>query len=294
DNDSAMATYYYSEAYRDFGGDPCDWSWATGGIKSLRLYFYGEEDNYPDDMYIMLDDNTNSAMKLYDGDSSDLMAGMWKEWDIDLSWFTDGANNVNLASIKKVYIGFGERGATSIATRLTGTVYFDDFRVYPPHCVPDRKKPAGDISGNCIVNYVDADRMATGWLDDDYTITPSDPNPGSGDPNLVGYWNFDDGTANDSSGNNHHGTLEPGDMGTSVAIVDDINRGNKVLKLNNPDVLLNSVVDCGGGPGDADPDWAGLKEQISIAAWCKVDTFFQDNQYMLTRGLSYQVRRYEG
>jgi len=35
-----------------------------------------------------------------------------------------------------------------------------------------------------------------------------------------------------------------------------------------------------------------LKEQISIAGWLKVDTFFQNDQYMLTRGSSYQVRRY--
>jgi len=196
---------------------------------------------------------------------------------------------VNLANVKKVYIGFGERGkSTPVLTRLTGTVYFDDFRVYPPHCVPDRLKPGGDVSEDCIVDYVDAEQMAYRWLDNDYTITPANP----GDSNLVGCWNFNDGTANDSSGRGHHGTLVQGHAATSVAIVDDADRGNKVLELNNPDVLLNSVVDCNGGPYDDDPNWAVIKEQISIAAWLKVDTFFQSDQYMLGRGAAYQVRRY--
>jgi len=280
--------YFYSEAYRDFSSSQ-DWSYATGGVKSLRLYFYGETGNYPDDMYVVLDDGSNESMKLYDRDLSDLKAGEWKHWDIDLSWFTDGANNVNLASVDRVCIGFGERGREGfVVTRLAGTVYFDDFRAYPPHCVSDRLKPGGDVTGNCIVNNVDIRWMSYRWGDNDYTITPSNP----GDSNLVGCWNFDDGTADDSSGKGHHGTLVQGHTATSVKIVDDADRGSKVLELNNPDILLNSVVDCDGGPYDADPNWAVIKEQISIAAWLKVDTFFQSDQYMLARGAAYQVRRY--
>jgi hypothetical protein len=131
--------------------------------------------------------------------------------------------------------------------------------------------------------------MSYRWGDNDYIITPSNP----GDSNLVGYWNFDDGTANDSSGNGRHGTLVQGHPATSVAIVDDADRGNKVLEVDNPDDVLNSVVDCGGGRYDADPNWSVIKEQLSIAAWFKVDTFFQNNQYMITRGAAYMVRRYQ-
>jgi len=289
DNQSG-GSYYHSEAYRDFGSSQ-DWSYATGGVKSLRLYFYGETGNDPDDMYVVLDDGTNEAMKLYDSDLSDVNAGKWKEWDIDLSWFTDGANHVNLASVQTIYIGFGERGNEEWpTTHLAGTVYFDDFRVYPPHCVSNRLKPDGDVTGNCIVNNVDIRWMNYRWLENDYTITPSNP----GTANLIGYWNFDDGTANDSSpGGLHDGTLVQGDVATSVAIVDDAYRGNKVLELNNPTAVLNSVVDCNGNPNDiSDPNWSSIKEQISIAAWFKADTLFQDNQYLLTRGSSYQVRRY--
>ncbi len=284
---AGTAYYNYTEACRDFGGDPCDWSWATGGVKSMRLYFYGKTSNYPDDMYIVLEDsNTNEAMKLYDRDLSDVNAGEWKYWDIDLSWFTDGANNVHLGYVKKVYLGFGERGSTSEpASNLTGTVYFDSFRVYPPHCVSNRLVPTGDISGNCIVNYVDIDRMSTDWLDYDYTITPSNP----GDANLLGCWNFDDGTTNDSSGNGRHGTLVQGDLNTSISIVYDANIDSNVLDVNNVFDANNSVVDCGGGPGDAEPNWAGLIEQVSVTAWFTLDYIHRSNQYMITKGNTWQI-----
>jgi len=281
--------FFYSEAYRDFGS-PQDWSYATGDVKSLRLYFYGETGNYPDDMYVVLNDSGNESMKLYDRDLDDLKAGEWKAWDIDLSWFTDGANNVNLASVDRICIGFGERGREGfVVTHLAGTVYFDDFRVYPPHCVPDRLKPDGDVIEDCIVDYEDVDVMMSDWLDYDYTITPSNP----GDSNLVGCWNFDDGTANDSSGKGHHGTIVQSDANTSIEIVYDADLNSNVLDVNNPSggVFVNSVVDCnGGGLDPGDPNWSVIKEQLSIAAWFKVDTFFQSH-YMLTRGSAYQVRR---
>ena len=104
---------------------------------------------------------------------------------------------------------------------------------------------------------------------------------------LVGFWNFDDGTADDSSGNNHHGTLVQSGGGTSVSIVYDGDRGNGVLELNNPaGHTINSVVDCGGAG-----DWADIRTRISIALWVKVDTFHVGNQYLLTKGNTYQLTR---
>ncbi len=104
---------------------------------------------------------------------------------------------------------------------------------------------------------------------------------------LIGRWNFDDGTLNDSSGNGHHGALTPGDANTSVSIVYDADRGNNVLDVNNPaSHTINSVVDCGGAG-----DWADIRTRISIAVWLKVDTFHVDNQYLLSKGSTYQLTR---
>jgi len=104
---------------------------------------------------------------------------------------------------------------------------------------------------------------------------------------LVSWWNFDDGTADDSSGNGHHGTLVQSGGGTSVNIVYDGDRGNNVLELNNPaGHTINSVVDCGGAGS-----WADIRTRITIALWVKVDTFHIGNQYLLTKGATYQLTR---
>jgi len=80
-------------------------------------------------------------------------------------------------------------------------------------------------------------------------------------PDPVGCWNFDDGTANDSSGNDHHGTLDQGDGSTSVSIVYDADRDSNVLDCDNPEGHTNnSVVDCGTG------SWANIQSQITVAA----------------------------
>jgi len=283
DNDEENAYYYYSEAYRDFGGSPQNWSYATGGVKSLQLNFYGETGNYPDNMYVVLNDGSNEAMKLYDGDLDNLKAGEWKEWDIALSDFT----TVNLANVKKVYIGFGERGkSTPVLTRLTGTVYFDDFRVYPPRCVPSKAPKAAVLSGDdCLIDEKDVDVMTADWLDSDCTIAPSNP----GDANLLGCWNFDDLTANDSSGKGHHGTITPGDANTSISIVYDADRDSNVLDVNNTGSFLNSVVDCGGDACDG--GWANLTEQLSVAAWftMALEDIHSSNIYMITKGNTWQI-----
>ena len=108
---------------------------------------------------------------------------------------------------------------------------------------------------------------------------------------LVGRWNFDDGTANDSSpGGLHDGTIVTGGDGTSISIVDDADRGNKVLDVNNIVDVNNSVVDCGGDANDiGDPCWANLIEQVSVAAWFTLDSIQISNQYMITKGNTWQI-----
>jgi len=194
---------------------------------------------------------------------------------------------VNLASVKKVYLGFGVRGSTSTPSSYSsGTVYFDDLRVYPPRCVPSKAPAATNLSGNdCIADEKDVGAMTADWLDYDYTATPSNP----GDVNLLGCWNFDDLTANDSSGKGHHGTITPGDANTNISIFYDAVRDSNVLDVNNAAGFLNSVVDCGGDACDG--GWANLREQVSLAAWftLALDDIHSSNIYMITKGNSWQI-----
>jgi len=84
------------------------------------------------------------------------------------------------------------------------------------------------------------------------------------DPNLVGWWplteKFENSIVWDASGNEHHGTL----VGDDVDIVYDGQRGH-ALDVNNPQPVLNSVVDCGGNVEYG--GWANLTQEITLMAW---------------------------
>ena len=102
----------YSEAERTFavGQD-----WTTGGVKTLSLWFYGAASNTAAQMYVKV----NGSKVTYDGDASNLMAAAWQPWNIELTSFGVGLQNVT-----KLAIGIDGNGAT-------GTLLFDDIRLYP-------------------------------------------------------------------------------------------------------------------------------------------------------------------
>jgi len=93
---------------------------------------------------------------------------------------------------------------------------------------------------------------------------------------LIAHWNFDDDDANDSSGNEHHGTL----MG-DANIVNDPCMG-KVLELDGDDDYVN----CGQGT------WADIQGKITVAAWIKVNEFDKSWQTVFAKGNStYRLHR---
>ncbi len=99
------------------------------------------------------------------------------------------------------------------------------------------------------------------------------------EPDLVAQWNFDDGTANDSSGNGYHGTM----MGGAL-VISDPERGMVLSLSGDP----NDFVDCGnagafdlsGGP-------------YSFMAWFKVNKWDKDNYTpIITKGSAYRITQY--
>jgi hypothetical protein len=117
-------------------------------------------------MYVALKSTDNNSAVVYYDNSNDLKEPAWHEWNIKLSDFT----GVNLHSIAKVYIGFGNRGSPPTGN---GTVYFDDIRLYPRRCVASFA-PDGDVDGDCNVGFVDVNIMAGDWLDTDANRKGSD------------------------------------------------------------------------------------------------------------------------
>jgi len=164
-DNSKAGKAYYSEVQADAGKLEIGSDWTKDGVKALTLYFYGDPDNdanATERMYVALEDSAGHiAVVIYDGNATDLRKEFWQEWNIDLKKFT----GVNLISVRKVYIGFGNR-YNHPTPGGKGIVYFDSIRLHPPRCVPTRAKPAGDLNNDCLVNYADLGIMTDNWLTD--------------------------------------------------------------------------------------------------------------------------------
>ncbi|MFX0194566.1 MAG: hypothetical protein ACFFCW_00465 [Candidatus Hodarchaeota archaeon] len=164
----------YSEVEADIVNLEIDPDWTIGGAKVLDIWFRGDTANAAEQMYVVLSDGTNSATSLYSVHEEGLPNGVpdpngaqqpdWTPWRIVLQDFAD-ANNMYLTSIDKIYIGFGQRGNTTTPGG-SGTVYFDDIRLYPSRCLtgPVAGRPQYDLNDDCVVDFNDLAVFAKEWL----------------------------------------------------------------------------------------------------------------------------------
>ncbi|MHC4259238.1 MAG: S8 family serine peptidase [Planctomycetota bacterium] len=156
----------YSEAYRVFA-DPCDW--AVLGARALSVWFYGDAgNNGTEQMYVGLEDSSGagSYAEARYGDQGEDMNNLkveeWQRWNVALTDFS----GLNLSSIQKIYIGFGDR--SDPVPGGSGTVYFDDIYVYEPICIHSERSAAFasvDLSGDCVIDLRDLRIMANNWLE---------------------------------------------------------------------------------------------------------------------------------
>jgi len=96
--------------------------WTEEGVTKLSLWFRGSPDNAADRMYVAL----NGSAVVYHDNTAVTQATGWNEWVIDLQAFAD--LGVNLTNVSTITIGIGTKG--SPAAGGTGTMYFDDIRLY--------------------------------------------------------------------------------------------------------------------------------------------------------------------
>lgn len=193
--DGNSMRYEYEEGYEveAFTADePCLPSligsdWTICGVKALVLYFYGEPCNPANvPMYVKLSDDSNEGMVTYgdDGeDPNDLCVAEWHEWNIDLALFD--ACGVDLTNVTAMTIGFGDGSGS-------GTVYFDDIRLYPPRCVPSLAKPVGDFTNDCTVNFEDFAKLSRYWLQEELSVDIAPPPDGDGMVNIQDFAVFVD------------------------------------------------------------------------------------------------------
>jgi hypothetical protein len=94
--------------------------WTVNGVDTLTIWFRGSSTNAAETLYVAL----NGAARV-DNDNPDAATiTRWTQWNIPLQAFVD--QGVNLTNVNSITIGL------SSVTGGTGTMYFDDIRLYPP------------------------------------------------------------------------------------------------------------------------------------------------------------------
>jgi len=98
--------------------------WTEQGVGVLSLWFYGVASNAAEPLYVALNGN---AVVTHDNPNAAQIEA-WMEWTIDLQAFAD--QGANLANVNTIAIGLGNK--KNPVAGGSGTMYFDDIRLYRP------------------------------------------------------------------------------------------------------------------------------------------------------------------
>jgi len=98
--------------------------WTENGVNTLTIWFRGNSDNAAEMLYVAL--NGNAIVTNDNPDAAQISS--WTQWNIDLQAFAD--QGVNLANINTIALGLGNKNNPQAGG--SGTMYFDDIRLYAP------------------------------------------------------------------------------------------------------------------------------------------------------------------
>ncbi len=98
--------------------------WTEKGVNTLTIWFRGNSDNAAETLYVALN---GSAVASHDNPNAAQIT-TWTQWNIDLQAFAD--QGVNLTNVNTISLGLGNKNNPLAGG--SGTMYFDDIRLYPP------------------------------------------------------------------------------------------------------------------------------------------------------------------
>ncbi len=98
--------------------------WTEKGVNRLTIWFRGDSANAAETLYVALN---GSAVVSHDNPNA-AQVEEWTQWNIDLQAFAD--QGVNLANVNTIALGLGNRN--NPVAGGSGTMYFDDIRLYLP------------------------------------------------------------------------------------------------------------------------------------------------------------------
>ncbi|MFC1635192.1 LamG domain-containing protein [Planctomycetota bacterium] len=148
-------------------------------------------------MYVAIANSNGATGTVLNENAEATLVSTWTEWNIDLKDFSD--QGVDLTDVDSIAIGIGDKINPQLGG--TGTVFFDDIRLYRPRYVADKVQPfISDFTDDGIVDSRDLEIMMADWLMGDLTR----PGP------LLVHYKFDEGAgtvAADSSGQGSDGVF---------------------------------------------------------------------------------------
>jgi hypothetical protein len=113
-------TPFISEAQRRL--DPVQ-DWTVNGMNTLVMALQGTQANGAGLVYVTVQDINLKSATVTNTDAAQVTSGIYSEWKVPLSSFA----GVDLAKVKKMYLGVGDRAAPKAGG--AGTIYVDDIRV---------------------------------------------------------------------------------------------------------------------------------------------------------------------
>jgi hypothetical protein len=111
---------FYSEAVREFS--PVQ-DWTLNAADTLVLYVRGRAANGVAPLYLAIEDASKHVVVIVYPDPAVVTTATWTAWKVPFSELA----GVNMAGVKKMYIGLGDRDAPTQGG--AGRIYFDDIRV---------------------------------------------------------------------------------------------------------------------------------------------------------------------
>jgi hypothetical protein len=98
--------------------------WTVNGVDTLTIWYRGNAGNAAETMYVAL--NGNAVVSHDDPEAA--RKNSWTQWNIDLQAFAD--QGVNLANVNSITLGVGNKANPTAGG--SGTIFFDDIRLYAP------------------------------------------------------------------------------------------------------------------------------------------------------------------
>jgi len=92
----------------------------------------GITSNYPDPMYVAVSNTDGTSAMIYHDDPNAALIETWTQWTIGLKLFED--QGIDLTDVDRIYLGFGDEN--NLPSGGSGTMFFDDIRLYRPRVTP--------------------------------------------------------------------------------------------------------------------------------------------------------------